>query len=132
MNTFQFLLCFLPVLIACSGADSGGSPGQSGVASGTSIAQLTDQEASQLCDWSLKTEGGAGNVTKCGDGSERETHTKDQCLEGLRSIRTLALPCTITVGDAEGCSLETQKDACAETMPACDRISSCVEQAKEK
>jgi hypothetical protein len=42
----------------------------------------------------------------------------------------MTLPCTITVGDTEACSLETQKDACAEVMPTCNRINDCVEKAQ--
>ncbi len=80
----------------------------------------------------LVIERGAGSVTKCAEGSERQTHTKDECIENLRSLRTVILPCTITVNDVEACSLETQKDACGKAKPSCDGINACAERAAKK
>jgi hypothetical protein len=101
------------------------------VAKGKSVTALSDDETSRLCDWELQTEGGAGSVTKCTDGTERETHTKDRCVETYGALRKMTLPCSITVGDIEACSLETQKDSCAEVKATCDRINDCVEKARD-
>jgi hypothetical protein len=123
------------MLAACggsTGSSGAGGNGQSGVAATKSLTELTDQEASQFCDWSLNVEGGAGHVTTCTDGTERHTHTKDECVGEFQTLRTLNLPCTITVNDAESCSLESQKDVCTAPTPTCDRINKCVEDATKK
>lgn len=124
-------LAYLPfcplLLVACSSAAESTTTGTgpSGVTSTQSLTQLTDDEIARLCDWMLATEGGAGKITKCPGGSERETHTRERCIESLKAIRPLSLRCTITVGDAEQCSLDEQKDTCAK-HPSCDKIKQCV------
>lgn len=120
------------LVFACGSGNSGDDIGQSGISKLKSLQELTDSEASRLCEWSLATEGGAGHLTKCPDGTERQTHTMDRCLENIQLLRELELPCTISVDDAEKCSLETQEDACANSKPTCDRVNTCAKSAKKK
>ena len=132
MNALRLSLCFLPLLIACSGGETGAGQDRSGVAPEKSIAELTDDEASRLCDWSLGVQGGPGSVTKCGDGSESRTHTKEVCLDALRNIGKVVATCPMNVGDGEACALESQDDPCDEKLTACDRFEKCVKDATQK
>ncbi len=123
---------FFSIFVACSGSDSDGDTSRSGIVADKSVTALTDQEVSQLCDWSVSTQGGPGHVTICSAESSRETDTKDECIEELSALRKLPLACTITVRDAEDCSIESHKDPCARNKPACKRIGACIEDAQNK
>lgn len=120
-------------LVACA-TEAGSAPadeGPSGFSRSRSVASLTSDEASRLCDWSLETQGGPGKRTECGAGSSRVTHTKDECLEDIAIITKLAGCYPLTVGEVEDCSKETAADHCGE-QPTCNALNERVEKCAGK
>lgn len=127
MKNALFFGVFLQV-VACASESPSAVGGESGLSRSKTIASLSGEEASSLCDWSLRTQGGAGKVTKCSQTSSQVVHTKDECLEDIEAIKTLASCYALTVGEVEDCSKEEGADAC-EPSPACDasnaRLETC-------
>jgi hypothetical protein len=126
-NTPFVLAVFLQlVLVACTSESAPADEGASGLSRSRTVASLSSEEASSLCDWSLATQGGPGKTTKCGETSSRVVHTKDECLEDVAVITKLAGCYALTVGEVEDCSKEEAADACG-ASPACDALNARLE-----
>jgi hypothetical protein len=93
------------VATACGGNDSG-SGGSSGVGSAKYLDELTDNEVQQLCNWSVESQGGAGEYA-CGDGGSVTVNTVEECIQSL-SVATVH--CQVAL--AEGCVDSLGGDPC--------------------
>jgi hypothetical protein len=107
------------------GSGESGGAGANGGASNlpdldpnTDIADLTDEQKGELCDWYVSLYGGYGVTTECGGGaSTRTPNNRDQCV----GITTFS--CPVTVGEYEACSLsEVPSGGCNRSDPSCDPV----------
>ena len=114
------------VLVACSSDDE--VVGASGLARDRTVASLSAEEATKLCDWSLAVQGGAGEVTDCGGGVSSVVHTKEECVEDIAVMKRLGSCYAVTVAEVEDCSSEEGNDGCASSSTCKtieDRLEAC-------
>ena len=131
MKNTSFLFAVFLQLVACASESEPASEGESGLSRSKTVASLSAEEASSLCDWSIATQGGAGKTTKCGETSSRVVHTKEQCLEDVAIITKLASCYALTVGEVEDCSKQEAANACGRS-PACDALNERLEKCAGK
>lgn len=126
MKNTLFLFAGFLHLVACASEPE--PAGESGLAPSRTVASLSADEASALCDWSVEARGGAGKTTKCDETSSRVVHTKDECLEDIEIIVTLSSCYALTVGEVEACSKQEAASPCGPS-PACaalnERLEAC-------
>lgn len=129
MKNTPFLFAVLLHLIACSSEPN--DPGESGFDRSRTVASLSADEASSLCDWSLEKQGGAGKKTECSETSSRVVHTKEQCLEDVAVITKLSHCYAVTVAEVEDCSKEEAANACGRAA-TCDALNERLEKCAEQ
>lgn len=122
------------------GVTTGGAAGSAGSSSGSSgnggsagmgnadlpdidpnkrIADLTDQEKAELCDWMVGLFGGYGVTTQCPAGSVQTYPSQELCVTAGLSFRCD----TVTVGDVEACELSmVPSGGCDSSDPSCDAL----------
>jgi hypothetical protein len=122
---------FVVLAFLCAGliaACGGGSSDSSGVARSKSLASLSDDEITDLCEYFAEAE---VRTIDCGDGLTItiEPNTVTECVTKQQAIPA---SCTATVGDAEDCDEDFRNlsDAqhCSDvtTPPAsCTRLLEC-------
>jgi hypothetical protein len=115
-------LCFFAWACSDGVASADDERGASGLVRSRAIGSLSDAEADAFCDWSLATQGGAGKKTDCGGGRSKVVHTKEECLDDVRTIRSFASCYAATVGEAEDCSVEEGRATC-EKAPTCESLN---------
>jgi hypothetical protein len=135
MKNTPFVFAVFLQLVACA-SESGtvstaDDTGASGLSRSRTVASLTSEEASRLCDWSLETEGGAGKKFECTETSSRVVHTKDECIENVGVISKLSDCYALTVAEVEDCSKEEGADPCGRSR-ACDALNARLEQCAGK
>jgi hypothetical protein len=129
MKNTSFLFAVSIGLIACASSTS--EEGASGLPRDETVASLSTEEASRLCDWSIGTQGGAGKKTECDATSSRVVHTKDECLEDVAVITKLAGCYAVTVAEVEDCSKEEAAAPCGRST-ACDGLNEGLEKCAGK
>jgi hypothetical protein len=105
--------------------DSGVGETNSGVDETEAIANLTDAEKTQICDWVASLYGGYGNSMTCPDGTPViGPSTQADCLAQTTSIRS---GCAATVAQEESCMQAVR--ACAQdenaAAAACSALHAC-------
>jgi len=111
---------------ATSSAQGGasGAPGPSGIPSNTRLADLTDSQVRQLCDWAAAQEGGYGTAHTCGGGITIRTYaSQEDCFQRTRA--SAGPTCAATVGDIEACEQVLASDACNTSAPECANLIAC-------
>lgn len=129
MKNTMFVFALFLHLVACT--SEAADEGASGFSRSRTVASLSSEEASSLCDWSIQTQGGAGKTTKCDETSSRVVHTKDECIEDVAVITKLSSCYALTVGEVEDCSKQDAADACG-SSPACDALNERLEKCAGK
>jgi hypothetical protein len=127
MKNTPFVFAVFLQLVACASEEVG----ESGMARSRAVASLTSYEAEKLCDWSLETQGGAGERFECSETSSRVVHTKDECLEDVAIIKKLAGCYAVTVAEVEDCAEQEGANPCARSA-ACDALNARLEQCSGK
>lgn len=105
---------------------SGGSVGSSsGVARGLSLANLTSDQASTLCDWTNLKQGGYGRIVGCPGGGVEATNPSNQsCVNSTLALGNRCLQ--LTVGNIEDCANVTGTDLCKfESANECVVVATC-------
>jgi hypothetical protein len=100
----------LVALVGCGGGSSG------------KLADLTDEEAGDLCDYVAEQ---LGDMTSkdCGDGTRVIALSRAACIAGFRNFPAT---CDATVADAEACADAAGEDLCRlRTDPSCDFGPQC-------
>jgi hypothetical protein len=115
------------------GQASGGSPGTGGgggssgtgnaglpaIDAGKLIADLSDEEKAELCDWMVGLFGGYNMTTPCTAGSVATFPSRELCVTAGLSFRCD----TVTVGDVEACELsKVPSGGCDVSDPSCDAL----------
>jgi hypothetical protein len=108
-------------------SDDGGGSGvgetDSGVGETEAIANLTDAEKSQICDWVASLYGGYGNSMTCPDGTPVVgPSTQAVCLAQATSIRS---GCSATVAQEESCMKAVRACAQDAEAAACSALHAC-------
>jgi len=103
--------------------DSGVGETTSGVGETEAIANLTDAEKTQICDWVAGLYGGYGNSTTCPDGTPLiGPSTQPDCLAQATSIRS---GCAATVAQEESCMNAVRACAQDAAAAACSALHAC-------
>jgi hypothetical protein len=107
-----------------AGGTAGGSGGSAGTGGAdlpdidpnTLVADLTDEEKAELCDWMVGLFGGYGVTTQCSVGSVQTFPSQELCVTA-----GLSFTCdTVTVGDVEACELsKVPSGGCDRSDPSC-------------
>jgi hypothetical protein len=103
--------------------DSGLGEANSGVDETEAIANLTDAERTQICDWVASLYGGYGNSMTCPDGTPVVgPSTQAVCLAQATSIRS---GCSATVAQEESCMKAVRACAQDAEAAACSALHAC-------
>jgi hypothetical protein len=103
--------------------DSGLGEANSGVDETEAIANLTDAERTQICDWVASLYGGYGNSMTCPDGTPVVgPSTQPNCLAEATSIRS---GCAATVAQEESCMKAVRACAQDAEAAACSALHAC-------
>jgi hypothetical protein len=132
MSLRAFKISVFVFLTACSGStgspletsdasqpanDPTNVPSSSGLPENAVVAQLSDGDLNQLCEWGQAYEGGAGPL-----GCDLTVNSTAQCTAGIRAVPT----CGVTVAQYEQCAAALRADACtALGNPACGALAAC-------
>jgi hypothetical protein len=112
------ILMLVAVVAGCGG---GGGSTSSGVDPAKLVVDLTTDEYSAFCEWSIELQGGAGHVESCGDGFDITIFSVAECVANLE-----AATCTATVGEMETCINALDGNACRIlTEPSCEVLLAC-------
>ena len=104
-------------------ADSGLGETASGVGGTEAIANLTDEEKTQICDWVASLYGGYGRSMTCPDGTPViGPSTQADCLAQATSIRS---GCAATVAQEESCMQAVRACAQDAEATACSALHAC-------
>jgi hypothetical protein len=96
---------------AAAGGDAGFPP----IDPSTLIADLTDTQRGELCDWMFGELGGYGTVATCGMSTVQNPPNQAFCI-----AHSLMFGCNVTVGDVEMCTVARVPSMGCDTPPACD------------
>ena len=102
---FRFAPLFFVALAACGGGDSGSS----GVDGSKKLIELSADERTQLCEFMVDAEGGAGNSKMCGDGITVTVKSAADCVAGFGQFKAT---CAATGDNAESCANAVGDDVC--------------------
>jgi hypothetical protein len=103
--------------------DSGVGEPNSGVDETEAIANLTDGEKTQICDWVASLYGGYGNSMTCPDGTPVVgPSTQADCLAQATPIRS---GCAATVAQEESCMKAVRACAQDAAAAACSALHAC-------
>lgn len=103
--------------------DSGLGEGNSGVDETKAIANLTDAEKTQICDWVASLYGGYGKSMTCPDDSPViGPATQADCLAQATSITS---NCAATVAQEESCMQAVRACAQDAATAACSALHAC-------
>jgi len=81
------------------------------------IADLTEEELRELCDWQVGLFGGYDVTTPCGTSSTTTYTDQDQCVAATK------FRCTLTVAQYEACNLSLVPSAgCDRSDPSCKAL----------
>jgi hypothetical protein len=106
-----------------SETDSGVGQTTSGVGGTEAIANLTDEEKTQICDWVASLYGGYGRSMTCPDGTPViGPSTQADCLAQATSIRS---GCAATVAQEESCMQAVRACAQDAEATACSALHAC-------
>ena len=112
-----------------SATGSGGNPdGPAGISSGLArsltLASLSEDQASALCDWEDLKEGGYNRVVACAGGPAATYFSNQICLNSTSALGNRCQE--LTVGDIEDCANATGPDLCRfATAPECIAVTTC-------
>jgi len=130
MSRFALQVTFAVVVAAASSACGGDSstpdPGpSSGVSTGTRIVDLSEADATALCDWVAGRFGGYGHGVMCTNGmTVSARQSRELCVMDYHNA---AATCPVTVGDIEACANESiGPPVCASVPPVCAALLACI------
>jgi hypothetical protein len=113
MSRSSFLL-LLPLLVACG-------TGASGLPLDKTLAELDEDEWTQLCEWTEEEYG--SEEVDCGDGTTVSVGTVDECVT---ESMTYYGECSTTVETMEACITLLAEDPCSSDLPQeCASLLAC-------
>jgi hypothetical protein len=111
-------------LSACGSDDR--PPSTTGIEPDKPLADLTDSEIRQLCDWTVAQLGGYGRSSECAGGLQIRTFASQEECAARHRQDVLQPSCTATVADAEACITALDGDHCQVlSAPECGPLSEC-------
>lgn len=113
---------------ACGGDSSTPDPGpSSGVSTGTRVVDLSEADATALCDWVAGRFGGYGHGVTCSNGTTVSARqSRELCV---MDYRTVSPTCPVTVSDIEACANQSiGPPVCASVPSVCAALIACVVQ----
>jgi hypothetical protein len=112
--------------VAGTGGTGGGNSAgtSSGIPRELSLASLTTDQASTLCDWTNLKQGGYDRVVTCPGGAESTNPSNFSCVNSTASIGGRCPE--LTVGNIEDCANATGTDLCKLASAAeCVAVTTC-------
>jgi len=98
---------------ACGSSSSG--PSRPGGIDDVIIAELTDGEIQDVCNYTVDIEDGPADVL-CSDGTSVHVFSFSECVDALSALTTT---CDATAGDYMDCSEDHEVNECDDTSIAC-------------
>jgi hypothetical protein len=96
----------------------------SGIPRDLSLASLTTDQASTLCDWANLKQGGYGRLVTCSGRAEATNPSNFSCVNSTTSIGNRCPQ--LTVGNIEDCANVTGADLCKlESASECVAVTTC-------
>jgi len=118
MLRISALLVFVLGGLGCSKGSGGGS----GVDGDTKAADLTTEQATDVCDYTAQLFGGYGAQATCGN-SQVFIRSREACIADLGRYLD---SCPVTVAQIEACAEAVGTNLCMlSTEPACAYIKQC-------
>ena len=110
-----------------SSADAGTDAGTdaSGPGPNTRMVDLSEADATALCDWVAARFGGYGQGVTCSDGlTVSARQTRELCVMDYRNVSST---CAVTVGDIQTCANQAVGPPVCATVPQiCLALLSCI------